>query len=432
MNTSVEFIIRQGTVADAEELLRVEQLAFRREWDAEEWARLLAAKREVAPLYRVLVVDGRIVSQAQVSPHRLRLGRAAEVLKGDVGGVATLPECQGQGYGHALLRDVTAWMRENGYHLSRLGGYAKFYGRFGYVPMPRRHVLFPVGPVRAGATTISPEEIYKPPADLAGTLRLYDPERDAVRCGDLRALFNDGRSGAFLRDHLSEGQVLASSPAAIPDLNIVYEAKGAMQGYALAHTADVNPHVSQSSVTVADLAINPACPEALVALIMHMLGEAHRRGLSLVMARMPFDESLFAILRAEKLEFRLVEQNEGLASNMMQIIHLESLLRAAAPELAANLADAGLDELLPSLTLEFTTYDQRATLAIRNGTVEMTAEVADVRLALDQGTLMKLLFGLITFAEADFPGKAELPPSVRAALTGLFPRQACSGGYALG
>ena len=242
-----------------------------------------------------------------------------------------------------------------------------------------------------------------------------------------------GRSGAFLRDRAFEELVAAHHPVFPTDpLQIVYEVDGIMQGYALAHTTEPNPHVSQPSITVGDIAIDPAHPQALIALIKHMLGEAHRRGLPLVMARMPFDESLFAILRGEKIEFRPVEQHEGLASNMMQIVNLDSLLRAAAPELAANLADAGLAALLPPLTLELTANEQRAALAIRGGRVEVSAETPDARLALDQGTLMKLLFGLTTFAEADIPGKAALPPAVRAALTGLFPRQACSGGYALG
>ena len=433
MGTSVTFFTRQGTAEDAEELLSVEMQAFRREWDAAARAQLLEAKRQVAHQYRVLEVDGRIVSEAQVLPHRLRLGRAAEVLKGDVGGVATLPACQGQGYGHIIMRDVVTWMREAGYHLSRLGGYAEFYGRFGYAPMPRRHMLFPVGPVKAGATTIPAEEIYRLPADLPGTLRPYDMGRDIIRRGELYERFNAGRSGAFPRDRAYEELVAANPPASAPDpLHIVYEVDGVAQGYALAHTAEPNPHVSQPAVTVGDLAIDPGHPRALVALIKHMLGEAHRRGLPLVVARLPFDEALFAVLRAERIEFRLVEQHEGLASNMMQIVNLDALLRSAAPELTANLADAGLAGILPPLVLEFAANDQRATLAIRNGNVAMSAEAPDARLTLDQGTLMKLLFGLTTFAEADFPGYAALPPHARAALTGLFPRQACSGGYALG
>lgn len=433
MGPSVTFITRQGTPDDAEEILSVEQQAFRRAWDAAERARLLREKWETAHQYRVLEVDGRIVSQAHVAPHRLRLGRAAEVLKGDVGEVATLPECQGRGYGSALLRDVVAWMRDHGYHLSRLGGYAPFYGRFGYVPMPRRHVLFPVGPVKAGASTIPAEAIFRQPADLPGALRPYDPGRDVVQRGELYERFNAGRSGAFLRDRAEEARIAANPPAFTPDpLQIVYEVDSVMRGYALAHITEPNPHVSQPSLTAGDLAVDPAHPEALVPLVRHLLGEAHRCGLSVVTARLPFDEALFGVLRTARIEFRLVEQHEGLASNMMRIIHLEGLLRAAVPELAANLVEAGLAGLLPPVALEFTAGEQRAVLAIRGGAVSVTADLPDVRPAIDQGTLLKLLFGLTTFAEAAFPGKADLPPAARAALTALFPRQACFGGYALG
>jgi len=434
MGASVDFLTRQGTLDDAEEILSVEMQAFRRQVDSAEWARLLDAKRKVAHLYRVLEVDGRIVSEAQVSPHRLRLGRAAEVLKGDVGGVATLPEFQGHGHGSAMMRDTVAWMRDAGYHLSRLGGYARFYGRFGYVPMPRRHVLFPIGPVKAGAATIPAEEIFRLPADLPGVMRSYDMGRDIIRHGDLSELFNGTRSGAFLRDRETEAKIAANPPPAESDpLRVVYEVDGEMQGYALSHTADPNPHVSRPSITISDIAIDPAHPEALVALIKHILSEAHRRSLSLVMARMPFDETLFAILRAERIEFRLVEQNEGIASNMMRIIDLEALLRAAAPELSANLAEAGIEKFLPPVTLEIAVNGQRAGLEIAHGKVSATPSAApDARLKLDQGTLIKLLFGQTTFAEAVFPSKSKLSPTARAALTGLFPRQACYGGYALG
>jgi len=434
MSTSIQYITRQGTPADAEAILTVDAAAFRRTPNPDTWPREVEAKREVAHLYRVLEVEGRIVSVAQVSPHRLRLGRAAEVLKGDVGGVATLPEYQGQGYGHAVMRDVVAWMRSAGYHLSRLGGYAPFYARFGYVPIPRRHILFPVGPVKAGATLIPAEEVCRLPAGLPGGLRPYDAGRDIIRQGDLYEMFNDRRSGAFLRDREAEARIAAHPPAADPDpLCVVYEVNGVAQGYALAHTAEPNPHVSQPSVTVSDIAFNPAYPEALVALVKHMLGEAHRRSLPLVMVRMPFDDALFGILREERIEFRLVEQNEGLASNMMRIVNLESLLRAAAPELTANLAAAGLGGLLLALTLEIAADDRRVALAIRDGEVRVSPDsIPDMRLMLDQGTLIKLLFGLTTFVEAPIPDKESLPPAVRAALTGMFPRQACYGGYALG
>jgi len=434
MSTSINYLTRPGTPEDAETILTVDLRAFGRTVAPAEWARAVEAKRVVAPHYRVLEADGRIVGVVQVAPHRLRLGRAAEVLKGDVGGVAVLPECQGQGYGATLMCDVTASMRSAGYHLSRLGGYARFYARFGYEPFPRRHVLFPVGPVRAGASVIPAEEVYRLPADLPGRLRPYDATRDVMRQGELRELFDGARSGAFLRDREAEARLAANPQSVAPDpLRIVYEVDGTVQGCALAHVADPNPHVSQLSVTVSDLAVNPAYPDALIALVKYILNEACRRSVPLVMIRMPFDEASLAVLRAERIEFRLVEQNEGVASNMVQILNLESLLRAAAPELTANLADAGLDSLLPTLALEIAVNGQRVGLEIAHGAVRVAPVSApDARLELGQATLVKLLFGLTTFAEAVIPDKVSFSPAARAALTGLFPRQAYSGSYALG
>lgn len=438
MGTSVEFLTRQGTAEDAEAILTVDLRAFRRKVDPERWATEVEAKRSVAHHYRVLEVDGLIVSVAQVSPHRLRLGRAAEVLKGDVGGVATLPEMQGRGYGQAIMRDAVEWMRAAGYDLSRLGGYAPFYARFGYVSMPRRHVLFPVGPVKAGATTIPAEKVCRLPADLPGTLRPYDAGRDVIRQGDLCELFNGERSGAFLRDREADTRIAANPPVADPDpLKVVYEVDGVMQGYALAHAAEPNPHVSLPSLTVGDIAIDPAYPEALTALIKHMLGEAHRRSLPQVMVRMPFDEALFAILRKERIEFRPVEQHEGLASNMMQVLNLESLLIKIAGELTSRLHDSGIGPLLeashPTLKFGISCGGQQVGLLIRDGLVRVASlDVPYTQLALDQATFIKLVFGLLSFEEIDLEWKDMMSPVTRAALTGMFPRQACYGGYTLG
>ena len=137
-----EFNIRCGTAGDAEDIFEVMAKAFRVEENSSRWHSWRSLATNQATQFRVLEIDGRIISVALISPQRLRVGRNCEIIKGDVGEVSTLPEFQGKGYGSALMRDVVEWMRKNNYDMSRLGGYAGFYSRFGYVPFPRRFVEF--------------------------------------------------------------------------------------------------------------------------------------------------------------------------------------------------------------------------------------------------------------------------------------------------
>jgi predicted N-acetyltransferase YhbS len=431
------YTTRAGTPDDAEEIIAVSAAAFDARPDEQSRRNMIEHAAREAGLFRIVEVNARIVSVAKVHPHRLRVGRACEVLKGDVGGVATHPDFQRRGYGHALMLDVVDWMRREGYDLSRLGGYARFYRQFGYVPFPRRYVAFPIGPVRAGATTIPAEEVHHAPEGLPGVLRSYDAARDAVRHGELYEMLNGQRSGALVRDGEAELRAQAGLPSKPDPLQVVYELGGLVQGYAIGAEARSGIHGEEPAIAVNDIAFNPDCPEALVAVIQHILHEACSRSLRLVTARLPFDEAVLSILREAGITLRLEEAHEGIASNMMRIVNIESLFRKIAPELARRLDESGVSEWLVltgrEAMLEIRVDGEQVALAVAPGAVTVSdAASADGRLVTDQATLVKLIFGMLSFDEAVITGRGELNFVSQAVFRAWFPRQGCYGGWTLG
>ncbi len=262
------FNIQCGTPKDSEGIFEVMAKAFRVEEGSSKWHSWKSLAINDAARFRVLELDGKIISVAHIARHRLSVG-SCEIAKGDVGEVSTLPEFQGKGYGSALMRNIVNWMRENDYDMSRLGGYSVFYRRFGYVPFPRRFVEFQIESVKAGANTISVEEMFKPPEET-GEVRPYDASRDEIRKAELYQLFNKGRSGSIVVD-FNPNAKLPTTPSSPDPLRIVYEVDGVVEGYLFAtdYGRDITPF--EAHITIGDVAFNPACPDALASLFKQIL-----------------------------------------------------------------------------------------------------------------------------------------------------------------
>lgn len=75
--------------------------------------------------------DGRIRGIVGMFPLALQVGRTTLKVAG-VGGVSTHPRSRGAGYMRALMNHCVRLMREQGYHLSYLGGQRQRYQYFGY------------------------------------------------------------------------------------------------------------------------------------------------------------------------------------------------------------------------------------------------------------------------------------------------------------
>jgi predicted acetyltransferase len=82
---------------------------------------------------RIVVADGRVVSQVIMAPRMMRFGPVG-IPAMTVGGVATHPDYQRLGYNAVCMNDCTRYMKEHGYLLAYMQGFRKYYHRFGYYP----------------------------------------------------------------------------------------------------------------------------------------------------------------------------------------------------------------------------------------------------------------------------------------------------------
>jgi len=408
---------RGGVADDAEAIFEVMEKSFRVEKNSDRWYSWYNLAVRDAQRFRVLEHEGRVIGVALITHERLCVG-SCEIVKGDVGEVSILPEFQGKGYGSTLMRDVVQWMRDNNYDISRLGGYSIFYRRFGYVPFPRRLVEFPIEPANAGANIISVEERFRPPEGLPGKVRPYDASRDTVRRDELYQMFNRGRSGSIVRDFNPNAKLPKKSSVPNP-LRIVYETNDIVEGYLSARN---------DGRSIGEVAFNPSCPDALVGLMKHILHIAAERGTNSVSSRLPFEPTVLSILTGANIAFNLIERQGGHASNMIQIVNLASLLNKITPELESRLSPTSVANWCGEIEIGF--ESQCVGLRVDNGNITASVCVGNevLHMQTDQGTLMKLLFGILSFEEADIFNRENITPSAVAVLSAWFPRQCTASG----
>jgi len=412
---------RCAAAADEDAMMAVLSLAFRREAGGEKFERDRAAFRRDPERFRVLEAEGRIVGALHIGRHRIQVGRGV-VTKADVGEVAILPTYQGKGYGSRLMSETVAWMREAGFHLSRLGGYAAFYRRFGWAPFPRGFVEFPLSGLRSRGGFTDPEVMLKPGA-CPGRIRPYDPATDFEAHTRLYCAFNRNRTGA--RPHE------ASRPPA-PDANwkpnpwrVVYEEAGDVLAFLFAAASGEDHTRFETRVSFQDGGVSPGSPEALGYLIRHHLLAAHRFGATCVSARLPLDPALYPVYRDYSLGFTPTLWQTTESSNMLQVIDFPGLVDALLPELQARLRDAVIPIREGGLCLEVN--GQTVALCVRDGV--LTQEPGDMStVELDQDLFCLLLLGLLPVAHAVRRLPVCPPRDQVALLDALFPPQGTATG----
>jgi predicted N-acetyltransferase YhbS len=96
----------------------------------------------VAGLCLTASVGGRLVGGIRFTA--VRVGDEEKALL--LGPLVVDPLHTGNGYGRALIEEGIARAREQGYRLVVLVGDMPYYGRFGFIPIPRGQIMLP-GPV---------------------------------------------------------------------------------------------------------------------------------------------------------------------------------------------------------------------------------------------------------------------------------------------
>jgi len=422
-HTGSNVVLRPASKDDAEGIFRVLASAFRLEEGTGRWQHKRSLAYGRTERFLVMERAGEIIATLVISPDWLRIG-TAKVLKGDVGEVSVLRELHGQGFGTQLMQGCVRYLRENGFHLSRLGGLNRFYARFGYVPFPRRYYEFLLTEARAGASVIPPENLFLLTPEQEQRVRLYYPHRDWQRRNELYDHFNENRSGSLVKEHGS-----TPPPVSEPDpdsLNFVYEEGSQIHGYLFAseHPEEHSPF--EAKVRIGDVAFQLDKPGAFKTLMRYVLRAAAQRGVQRVTARLPFDPLIQRLLTEAAVPFSLRELQGAPASNMMLLVDLRGLLQAIASELTRRRAGA---PPCPPFSLRLQVGEQSAALAVESSSVEpIDDEEADSQLSCDAIAFLRWTLGLSSFDEWQEGVVHNLTREQERVFSALFRREPCASG----
>ncbi len=407
--------IRPAKEADCGALLAVLADAFRLTPGGAAWESKRSALQANPAEWLVLEESGRIVGGLRIRRDRLRMGEGT-ILKGDVGEVCVSPERQGQGVGSQLLSAAVTWMQDHNFGLSRLGGSAVFYSRFGYLRFPRPYLEILVGRrVEIGARHVI-EGTMPIPEDQCRRIRPYDPERDT---GAVQALC---RRFEAPYAHLP----VLDGPEPVPPtgpLSLIYEDGDALLGFIVASIRGEDRNAFEGPVSIDRLAYDRDTPAALSALLARVYNEAFDRGLSRITARLPTDPLTLRHLAASPLHFQVCETWGGAASNMLQVISLRALLKGLIPEFRARLARIPACRVAARLRLDI--GKDAATLTCENGRVDVAAPTpGETVVHIAELDFMRMLLGMLSADEwlATVPDMSPRDTACDHILRKLFPR----------
>lgn len=415
-------IFRPATAADIPAITDIECRAFGRDTRESREFKQRELQHEL-PDYVVLADAGQLVASARIQRHWLQVGQCA-VLKGDVGHVAVTPEAQGRGYGTTLMQHIIPKMRENGFHLSRLGGLMKFYRRFGYEPFLRRYVHLTVQPFDADMKGSPWGEYWALTAEEQQAVRRYDPSLDALAVHELRQCFNGGRCGHLLLSDRPPGPTTAGPS---PDgYDFVYEHQGKVMAFLRGALGLVNAGDPAPSYRLDDLWADYDHPEAVGPLVKRLAAEANKIAPTMISCRLPYDEWLVGALTDARIQFELSEWHQSVDGNMMRVVNLPGCLQACLPELNARLQEAGTPLWQGRVKLRLP--EEEAVLVFGDGEVAVE-ESGDTEVTLQptQADFIKWLLGIVGFGESWHVSQPLTGPQ-RLALSVLFPRRPCASG----
>jgi len=411
--------IRTGRSGDAAAILRVTAAAFRREPHTNQWQHHKDEAESAPDSFRLLSVDGTVAGVARIQRHELRIGSCTIVL-GDVGEVSTHPDFERRGLATRLMTDVVRYMREEGCHISRLGGFCRFYSRFGYVPFPRGYIAFTLRgqPSRGGLTDVG--KALSESGNIAA-VRTYDAVADHGRRAELYELFNACRTGAEVRAFGGPPVNAAEHPH-----RIVAERDGTMVGYMFCSAPQTGRGFAEPTAVIGEAAVDPARAEALVPLLRHTLLQAHRDGARAVRARLPLDYALYRYYREGSVGFAPTLMRTTESSNMLRILDLRGLLAQIAPELQTRLRESAVAGTTESLSLRVAAQSVRVRAARGRLRFPVKWARADA-VPLEHTDLLHLLLGLHTVDDVT-RGLPDIAPARKALLAALFPAQPTATG----
>lgn len=389
MDSELEF--RWATPTDQSAVFAVVCRAFHLLRGSSKWKQASELVRRDIHSFRVALRGGEVIGSAHLSRHSIQIGRS-HIELGYLGQISILPEHQNRGLGSALVRNLLAMMRDDGYDVARLSGLVRFYSRFGWSPFPRRFVEFPLQKLQAGTAEVSIADMLEPRQPPRGVIRDYRPNTDRRQRDELLRGFNHQRTGAARDGH--SGRWAPFSLHVPKQWQIVCEREGRLVAYVDTHLYAEDVSGFEAAVNMRELAYADDEPLAVIDLIRHVLWTAYQRGARRVTGRLPWDTRLFGLLREAGLPFERVELFNSVTGNMLQVVHLKRLFEHIADELTVRWQRW---ESSPDASLSLRVGEESVGLALSSaGVAVVDAETlaAPYSVTLSPHEFLTLLLGL--------------------------------------
>ena len=351
---------------------------------------------------RVVVVNGQMVSTLRVWEREMRIGSIA-IPMGGIGGVGTHLDHQGAGYATALMKDTTAYMGTVGYDVGVLFSAipCAFYRKLGWASVP----LAGFRVTRRRNIGLGETEWHVEPfdegRDLEPAIALYDKH-------------NAQQSGSLVRTRSYWGSGPARLRGILP--TVVARQGNRLGGY-------LNFQVEGKSANILEVAHDQTQPQALTALVSHLLQVCEREGVEELYGDIPHRHPMVSLLVEGTAGDTFLTGNSAM---MLYPVNLPALLQRLLPELQARLDAA--NQKFPPVSLCFAVNDQEAGLRLLdNGTLQtFDPDEKAIRLALTGHLFWRALLGESSWGQLEPTLDQQgivVETEIAALLSILFPQQ---------
>ena len=331
--------------SELEEMIDLQCRVFRTDGHERYWQYVRTEPSYRYDQSRVVVVDGQIVSTLRVWERQMRIGSIA-VPMGGIGGVGTHPDHQGTGYATALMKDTIGYMRNVGYEVGVLFSAipCAFYRKLGWASVPL------AGFRVTRRQTVDLEE-------TEWSVEPFDEERDLEAAIVLYDKHNAGQSGSLLRIR----SYWESGPARLRNIlpTVVARHGDRFGGY-------LNFQIGKKSANLLEVAYDRTQPQALTALVSHLLQVCEKEGVDELHGDIPHRHPMVDLLVEGTAGDTFLTGNSAM---MLYPVNLLALFQRLLPEFQARLDAA--NQTFVSVSICFAVNDQEAGLRLLNdGTLQ--------------------------------------------------------------
>lgn len=351
---------------------------------------------------RVVVVNGQIVSTLRVWEREMRIG-SIPVPMGGIGGVGTHPDHQGTGYATALMEDTITYMREVSHDVGVLFSAipCAFYRKLGWASVPlagfrvTRRVNIGLG-------------------ETGWSVVPFDEDRDLGDCIALYDKHNAQQSGSLVRVK----SYWDSGPARLREIlpTVVARQGDRCGGY-------LNFQIGEKSANILEVAYDRTQPQALTALVNHLLQVCEREGVEELHGDIPHRHPMVNLLVEGTAGDIFLTGNSAM---MLCPVNLPSLFHRLLPELQARL-DAANQTFSP-VSICFDVSDQGVGLRLHDdGTFQIfDSDEGAIRLALPGHCFWRMLLGESSWTQLEPTLQQQgidVEAEIAALLSILFPQR---------